>query len=154
MRPLQPQLRRRAQYWEQWDTCPRSRRMGAEADFRSDQFSFGSVLTRWCAASPHFRKILMRKPRRQFFAMSRRRLVSRMFEAPAPFIWILERCLSKDPQLRYASTRDLARDLAAVRDRVAVAPARDSEVRLNNLSGPTHGFRRTRHGKWLLCESL
>ena len=55
-----------------------------------------------------------------------------MFEAPAPFIWILERCLSKI-QLRYASTRDLARDLAAVRDRVAVAPARDSEVRLNNL---------------------
>ena len=34
-------------------------------------------------------------------------------EAPAPLRWIVERCLAKDPEERYASTRDLARDLAA-----------------------------------------
>src|SRR5262249_6824298 len=35
---------------------------------------------------------------------------------PAPLVWIIERCLAKDPEDRYASTRDLARDLAALRD--------------------------------------
>ena len=34
---------------------------------------------------------------------------------------------------RYASTRDLARDLASIRDRLADVPARHSEPRPNNL---------------------
>jgi predicted Ser/Thr protein kinase len=36
--------------------------------------------------------------------------------APAPVRWIVERLLAKDPDERYASTRDLARDLKSVRD--------------------------------------
>jgi eukaryotic-like serine/threonine-protein kinase len=50
---------------------------------------------------------------------------------PAPLRWIVERCLAKSPDERYASTQDLARDLATVRDRgseissvSAVVPAR------------------------------
>ena len=35
--------------------------------------------------------------------------------APAPVRWIVERCLAKDPEERYASTKDLARDLVTVR---------------------------------------
>ncbi len=35
---------------------------------------------------------------------------------PQPLRWILERCLAKVPRDRYASTRDLARDLQTVRD--------------------------------------
>jgi TolB-like protein/Flp pilus assembly protein TadD len=35
---------------------------------------------------------------------------------PVPLRWIVERCLAKDPDERYASTRDLARDLARLRD--------------------------------------
>ena len=33
-------------------------------------------------------------------------------ETPVPLRWIVERCLAKDPDERYASTKDLARDLA------------------------------------------
>ena len=33
---------------------------------------------------------------------------------PVPLRWIVERCLAKDPEERYASTRDLARDLFQV----------------------------------------
>lgn len=33
-----------------------------------------------------------------------------------PLAWIVERCLSKDPEDRYAATRDLARELMQVRD--------------------------------------
>ena len=35
---------------------------------------------------------------------------------PVPLLWIVERCLAKLPEERYASTRDLARDLQSVRD--------------------------------------
>src|SRR6185436_13394773 len=38
--------------------------------------------------------------------------------SPAPFSWIVERCLAKSADDRYASTRDLSRDLANLRDRV------------------------------------
>ena len=38
---------------------------------------------------------------------------------PTQLIWIVERCLAKDPEQRYGSTKDLARDLAALRDRAS-----------------------------------
>ncbi|MGC2245673.1 MAG: protein kinase, partial [Terriglobales bacterium] len=104
---------------------------GGETDFRSDQFSFGSVLYEMVAGASAFRKktyaettaaILRDEPER-----------SRMLQAAPPFLWIVERCLAKDPKQRYASTRDLARDLAAVRDRLADSPVRHVEPRPNNL---------------------
>src|SRR6266568_8210670 len=43
-----------------------------------------------------------------------------------PLRWVVERCLAKDPEERYASTRDLARDLASVRDHISeVSGARE-----------------------------
>ena len=38
---------------------------------------------------------------------------------PAPLIWIIERCLAKDPADRFAATTDLHRDLRNLRDRLA-----------------------------------
>ena len=40
---------------------------------------------------------------------------------PAPFRWIVERCLQKDPEERYASTRDLARDIRSIREHLSEA---------------------------------
>jgi Tol biopolymer transport system component len=42
-------------------------------------------------------------------------------KVPAPLRWIIERCLAKEPRERYASTEDLARDLAVVRDHLSEA---------------------------------
>ncbi|HKC83534.1 MAG TPA: hypothetical protein VKD46_06010, partial [bacterium] len=44
-------------------------------------------------------------------------------KAPAPIRWIVERLLAKDPEERYASTKDLARDLKSVRDHLSETSA-------------------------------
>jgi len=106
---------------------------GGEVDFRSDQFSFGSVLYEMVTGLPAFRKKTHAETTAAILRDEPELLGARMLQAPAPFIWIVERCLAKDPKQRYASTRDLACDLAAVRDRVADTPARESEPRPNNL---------------------
>jgi predicted ATPase len=127
---------------------------GVEVDFRSDQFSFGSVLYEMMTGFPAFRKkthaettvaILRDEP--EYFA-------SRMHQAPAPFIWIVERCLAKDPKQRYSSTRDLARDLAAVRDRLADVHARDSDARPNNLPVQRTAFIGRGHEEGALRQLL
>ena len=106
---------------------------GGEVDFCSDQFSFGSVLYEMITGFPAFQKKTHAETTAAILRDEPDRLGARVLQAPAPFIWIVERCLAKDPKQRYASTRDLARDLAAVRDRLADAPARESEPRPNNL---------------------
>jgi predicted ATPase/serine/threonine protein kinase len=106
---------------------------GEELDFRSDQFSFGSVLYEMATGTPAFRKKTHAETMAAILRDEPERLGAKTLQAPAPFIWIIERCLAKDPKQRYASTRDLARDLAAVRDRLADVPARESEPRPNNL---------------------
>jgi len=106
---------------------------GEELDFRSDQFSFGSVLYEMATGTPAFKKKTHAETTAAILRDEPERLGAKTLQAPAPFIWIVERCLAKDPQDRYASTRDLARDLAAVRDRLADAPPRESKPRPHNL---------------------
>ena len=106
---------------------------GEDVDFRSDQFSFGSVLYEMATGAPAFRKKTHAETMAAILRDEPERLGTKTLQAPAPFIWIVERCLAKDPKQRYASTRDLARDLAAVRDRLADVPTREAEPRRNNL---------------------
>lgn len=107
--------------------------IGHQIDFRSDQFSFGAVMFEMVTGMPAFRKSSHAETLAAILRDELERLGPRMPQAPAPFIWILERCLAKDPKARYGSTRDLARDLAAVRDRLVDSPARPSEHRPTNL---------------------
>ncbi|HEY2455939.1 MAG TPA: tetratricopeptide repeat protein, partial [Candidatus Acidoferrum sp.] len=58
-------------------------------------------------------------------------------QVPPPLIWVIERCLAKDPQQRYFSTRDLLRDLAAIRDRMSDLQSSWQETRPSNLPAPT-----------------
>ena len=56
---------------------------------------------------------------------------------PAPLRWIVDRCLSKDPEDRYVVTRDLARDLQYLRDHFSEAGAADADPR-EGLAGDAH----------------
>src|SRR5215813_4752449 len=89
---------------------------GRPLDYRSDQFSFGSILYEMATGKRAFQKgtgaqtlaaIIQDEPEPVAQVNSR---------APAPLRWIVERCLAKEPDERYASTRDLARDLRSVRE--------------------------------------
>ena len=61
-------------------------------------------------------------------------------EVPPPLWWVVERCLAKDAERRYFSTRDLARDLVAIRDRLLDLQQRQPKARPNNLPIPGTAF--------------
>ena len=56
--------------------------------------------------------------------------------APAPLRWIVERCLAKDPEGRYASTKDLARELATIRDHLPEASSASGPAAARGGSRP------------------
>ena len=89
---------------------------GGTVDYRSDQFSFGAVLYEMVSGHAAFQGRSKAEIMAAILRDQPERLHSVELQAPAPFFWILERCLAKDPNQRYASTGDLARDLARVRD--------------------------------------
>ena len=109
---------------------------GDTVDFRSDQFSFGAVLYEMAYGHPAFQG----KSKAEIMAAILRDHPERpsalppiKLQAPAPFFWILERCLAKDPSQRYPATQDLARDLVTVRDLRVDPSIRCSTPRANNL---------------------
>jgi predicted ATPase len=106
---------------------------GEEVDFHSDQFSFGSVLYEMVTGLPAFQRKSFAETTAAILRDEPERLGAKLPQAPTPFVWIVERCLAKEPKQRYSSTRDLARDLAAVRDRLIDGQVRRSEPRPNNL---------------------
>jgi Tol biopolymer transport system component len=92
---------------------------GKPVDFRSDQFSFGSILYEMATGQRPFRKDTAAETLAAILREEPEPIGSVNPQCPAPLRWIAERCLAKDPEERYASTRDLARDLATLRDRMS-----------------------------------
>jgi eukaryotic-like serine/threonine-protein kinase len=115
---------------------PEQARAG-EIDYRSDQFSFGSILYEMLTGARAFDGasgvetlfLVVRDEPAPLSAVAS--------HAPAPLRWIVDRCLSKDPEDRYVSTRDLARDLQYLRDHFSEAgtatPIRGKDVLATRL---------------------
>ena len=106
---------------------------GLPVDFRSDQFSFGSVLYELITGKRAFQRLSDSSMLVAIVRDEPESVVNLNPRAPAPLCWVIERCLAKNPRERYGSTHDLAHDLAAIQERVDEAPARQAAAIKQNL---------------------
>lgn len=109
---------------------------GAPADFRSDQFAFGTMLYELATGQHPFRRDSPAQTLAAIIEDDPASLATAAPKVPIALRWIVERCLAKSPSDRYGSTDDLARDLARVRDH------------LSDLSGTDAAHRSPRRQSW------
>jgi serine/threonine protein kinase len=89
---------------------------GQSVDFRADQFSLGAILYEMATGKRAFQKTTTVETLTAILREEPEPVAALIPELPAPLAWIIGRCLAKEPEERYASTRDLAREVATVRD--------------------------------------
>ncbi|HTY40621.1 MAG TPA: protein kinase [Thermoanaerobaculia bacterium] len=94
---------------------------GKALDFRSDQFALGSIYYEMATGQRAFQRGTTAETLTAIIREDTAPVVQVNAKVPAPFRWIVERCLQKDPDERYASTRDLARDVRGVREHLSEA---------------------------------
>jgi len=109
---------------------------GHAVDFRSDQFALGSILYEMAAGRRAFSRGTAAETLAAIIRDDPEPLESLSPGVLAPLRWVIERCLQKDPHDRYAATRDLARDLAQLRDHA-------SEIGRETSSAPPSAARRS-----------
>ncbi|MEO8191642.1 MAG: protein kinase [Acidobacteriota bacterium] len=94
---------------------------GQRVDFRSDQFSFGSILYEMATGKRAFQRNSAPQTLTAIIQDEPQPIAELNGKIPTPVRWIVERCLAKEPRNRYTSTDDLAKELATVRERVSEA---------------------------------
>jgi serine/threonine protein kinase len=92
---------------------------GKPADYRADQFALGALLYEMAARERPFHRDSVLESLTATIREEPEPLRSKRADLPPQLGWLVERCLAKDPNDRYASTRDLARDLADLRDHLS-----------------------------------
>ena len=98
---------------------------GQAVDFRSDQFAMGLILYEMVTGRRAFSRSTAVQTLSAIIQDEPDPIESFNPRIPQPFRWLVDRCLSKDPEDRYASTRDLAHDLQNLRDAGAAVSAGD-----------------------------
>jgi serine/threonine protein kinase len=94
---------------------------GRSVDFRSDQFSLGTILYEMGTGKRPFLRPTAAQTMTAIIQEDPEPIASINPKVPAPLRWIVDRCLSKEPDARYASTTDLARELKSLRDHLSEA---------------------------------
>jgi eukaryotic-like serine/threonine-protein kinase len=92
--------------------------LGKPADFRSDQFSLGLILYELASGKQAFAQ---QSNVETMAAIVREEPPPLDDKLPAPLRWIIDRCLHKEPEQRYESTRDLYQELRNLRDHLSEA---------------------------------
>jgi serine/threonine protein kinase len=92
---------------------------GATVDYRSDIFSLGSILYEMLTCKKPFKGESTVQTLTAIIEDDPLSLAEANPKAPMPLRWVVERCLAKDPEERYNSTLDLARDLKSIRDHLS-----------------------------------
>jgi eukaryotic-like serine/threonine-protein kinase len=96
---------------------------GKALDFRSDQFALGAIFYEMATGRRAFQRGTTAETLTAIIREDTEPVAQANAGVPAPFRWMVERCLQKDPDERYASTRDLARDVRGVREHLSEASA-------------------------------
>ncbi len=93
---------------------------GRSVDFQSDQFSLGTILYELASGKKPFQRPTGAETLTAILREQAPPLATIAPRIPAPLRWMIEeRCLAKEPGERYASTRDLLRDLQGLRDHLS-----------------------------------
>ena len=117
---------------------------GETVDYRSDQFSLGSVVYELLTGNKPFQRKTAAETMSAIIRDEPEPAGRLRPELPLPVRWVLERCMAKDPDDRYAATRDLARDLAGLRDHLSEASSGGETL----LAAPT---RRRARPAWIVA---
>ena len=94
---------------------------GRSVDFRSDQFSLGTLIYEMAAGKRPFHHATAAQTMAAIIQEDPEPIATLNAKVPPPLRWIVDRCLAKDPEARYASTTDLARELKSLRDHLSEA---------------------------------
>ncbi len=111
-------------------------------DFRADQFSLGTILYEMVTGKRAWKRDSAAETLTAIIREDPQPPIATAAPAtPMALRWIVDRCLAKDPDERYASTRDLARDLATVKDHLSEISGTDLLVDGRRRSPRTRGAR-------------
>jgi serine/threonine protein kinase/tetratricopeptide (TPR) repeat protein len=89
---------------------------GLPTDFRSDQFSFGSLLYEMITGERPFHRETVPQTLAAIIEDEPKPIASLNPKVPAAIEAMVHRCMAKKPEGRYTSTQELARELKEVRD--------------------------------------
>src|SRR5262249_7959299 len=101
---------------------------GRVLDSRSDQFSFGSILYEMATGKRAFERATKVQTLSAIIDEEPEAIGKANEKLPANFCWIVERCLAKEAEQRYSATRDLAHDLAMLRDHASEIPTASAKA--------------------------
>ena len=124
------------------------------ADHRSDQFSFGAILYEMATGRRAFQKDTAVDTLASILHDEPQPIAREDASVPTALRWIVARCLSKLPDGRYASTDDLARDIAMLRDHLAEAmPPEPSASPAAFLAAPAEAGVSRKFPVWLVIAA-
>ena len=92
---------------------------GLPADFRSDQFSFGSLIYEMATGQRPFRRRTGGETLAAIIQDEPTPATSLIPKLPVALGTVIRRCMAKEPEKRYGSTEELALEIKALRDSTA-----------------------------------